>query len=105
MSLIIKSISYDAASRVISADQKLFDEFIAPTIIKDDTAFFKLTKPSYVDYFGDKLFSNAKKDEDTGRYTEDGQEFESITGDVIPTFQNYPFVSDKTVGERAAENL
>ncbi len=68
--------------------------------------FFKpLKSPSYVDYHAEKLFTTAKKDETTGRYTKDGAEFKSVTGDVVPMFQAAPFVSDKTVGERAADAI
>lgn len=59
-------------------------------------------KTSFVEYNGESLFSSAVKNEETNKYVDDTNKYDSITGDVIPLMQTKPFSSEDTKGTRAA---
>lgn len=65
----------------------------------------KLSNPQFVQYNGESLFSDAKKDPVTGEYDNQGQTLKSVTQDVIPIFQTRPFKGEETLGVRIANSL
>lgn len=79
--------------------------YIFPTNV-DSTVIAYQKKTSFSDakYYGDKIFTDAKKDEETGKYKKDGNTYGSVTQDVIPTMRRREAL-EGTTGERAAERI
>ncbi len=66
------------------------------------------TKPSFalMEYNAEKLFREEEKDLETGKYrSKTGEEYNSVTGDVIKSIQTRPFTSEDSYGVRAANRL
>lgn len=64
-----------------------------------------LINPSFVEYHGEKMFSKAIRDDETKTYKEGAEEYESVTGKVIPDMQTRPFTSTDDAGTRAANAI
>jgi hypothetical protein len=79
--------------------------YIFPTNV-DSTVIAYQKKTSFSDakYYGDKIFTEAKKDEEDGKYKKDGNTYGSVTQDVIPTMRRREAL-EGTTGERAAERI
>lgn len=96
--------SFEYDGKQFATKQQIVD-YINGVFVEEAPIETVAINPSFVEYNGSKIFSDAKRDDETKTYKKGGVQYDSVTGKVIPSMQTRPFTSTDDAGTRAANSL
>lgn len=101
---IVNTITKGESQRVLFLKEEVVEKYVVNRKSFNQVAY-PIESLQFVTYNGEQLFSKAIRDDETKTYKEGSEEYDSVTGKVLPDMQTRPFTSTDDAGTRAANAI